>query len=36
MRRDKAVGSLTTFIGTGAPRFYLPLDQISRSRTWRS
>jgi multidrug efflux pump subunit AcrB len=28
MRRDKAVGSLTTFIGTGAPRFYLPLDQI--------
>jgi multidrug efflux pump subunit AcrB len=36
MRRDKAVGSLTTFIGTGAPRFYLPLDQICRSRTWRS
>ncbi|URF05430.1 efflux RND transporter permease subunit [Cupriavidus campinensis] len=28
MRRDKAVDSLTTFVGTGAPRFYLPLDQI--------
>jgi len=28
MRRDKEVESLTTFVGTGAPRFYLPLDQI--------
>jgi multidrug efflux pump subunit AcrB len=28
MRRDKGVNSLTTFVGTGAPRFYLPLDQI--------
>ncbi|MGO4305723.1 efflux RND transporter permease subunit [Cupriavidus sp. RAF12] len=28
MRRDKAVDSLTTFVGAGAPRFYLPLDQI--------
>lgn len=28
MRRDKAVDSLTTFVGVGAPRFYLPLDQI--------
>ena len=28
MRRDKDVESLTSFVGTGAPRFYLPLDQI--------
>jgi len=28
MRQDKSVDSLTTFVGTGAPRFYLPLDQI--------
>jgi len=28
MRRDKEVESLTTFVGIGAPRFYLPLDQI--------
>ncbi|MBB2918382.1 efflux RND transporter permease subunit [Cupriavidus alkaliphilus] len=26
--KDKEVASLTTFVGTGAPRFYLPLDQI--------
>ncbi|UIF87373.1 efflux RND transporter permease subunit [Cupriavidus sp. UYPR2.512] len=26
--KDKEVESLTTFVGTGAPRFYLPLDQI--------
>ncbi|BDB23938.1 efflux RND transporter permease subunit [Cupriavidus sp. P-10] len=26
--KDKQVESLTTFVGTGAPRFYLPLDQI--------
>ncbi len=26
--KDKQVASLTTFVGTGAPRFYLPLDQI--------
>ncbi|SPA14879.1 putative TRANSMEMBRANE DRUG EFFLUX PROTEIN [Cupriavidus taiwanensis] len=25
---DRDVASLTTFVGTGAPRFYLPLDQI--------
>jgi len=28
MRKDRDVQSLTTFVGTGAPRFYLPLDQI--------
>ncbi|WP_454741689.1 efflux RND transporter permease subunit [Cupriavidus necator] len=28
MRKDREVESLTTFVGTGAPRFYLPLDQI--------
>ncbi|WP_423197308.1 MULTISPECIES: efflux RND transporter permease subunit [unclassified Cupriavidus] len=28
MQRDRDVHSLTTFVGTGAPRFYLPLDQI--------
>ncbi len=28
MGRDRDVQSLTTFVGTGAPRFYLPLDQI--------
>ncbi|ODV43036.1 multidrug transporter AcrB [Cupriavidus sp. UYMMa02A] len=28
MRQDRDVQSLTTFVGTGAPRFYLPLDQI--------
>ncbi|MBY4945286.1 efflux RND transporter permease subunit [Cupriavidus respiraculi] len=28
LRRDADVGSITAFIGTGAPRFYLPLDQI--------
>lgn len=28
MKTDKAVESLTTFVGSGAPRFYLPLDQI--------
>jgi len=28
MRRDTAVQSVTSFVGTGAPRFYLPLDQI--------
>ncbi|MCO4864701.1 efflux RND transporter permease subunit [Cupriavidus sp. WGlv3] len=26
--KDRDVASLTTFVGTGAPRFYLPLDQI--------
>ncbi|WP_427313216.1 efflux RND transporter permease subunit [Cupriavidus sp. H39] len=26
--KDQQVASLTTFVGTGAPRFYLPLDQI--------
>ncbi|WP_316149261.1 efflux RND transporter permease subunit [Cupriavidus sp. BIC8F] len=26
--KDREVESLTTFVGTGAPRFYLPLDQI--------
>ncbi|MBP0622767.1 efflux RND transporter permease subunit [Cupriavidus consociatus] len=26
--KDRQVESLTTFVGTGAPRFYLPLDQI--------
>ncbi|SOY44330.1 putative TRANSMEMBRANE DRUG EFFLUX PROTEIN [Cupriavidus taiwanensis] len=26
--KDREVASLTTFVGTGAPRFYLPLDQI--------
>lgn len=26
--KDQEVASLTTFVGTGAPRFYLPLDQI--------
>ncbi|NSX13881.1 efflux RND transporter permease subunit [Cupriavidus taiwanensis] len=26
--QDRDVASLTTFVGTGAPRFYLPLDQI--------
>ena len=28
MRRDDAVQSVTSFVGNGAPRFYLPLDQI--------
>ena len=28
MRQDRDVQSLTTFVGTGTPRFYLPLDQI--------
>nr|WP_315596686.1 efflux RND transporter permease subunit [uncultured Cupriavidus sp.] len=28
MRQDKAVQSVTSFVGVGAPRFYLPLDQI--------
>lgn len=28
MRRDKAVESVAMFVGTGSPRFYLPLDQI--------
>ncbi|WP_456282601.1 efflux RND transporter permease subunit [Cupriavidus sp. JZ107] len=28
LRGDADVGSITTFVGTGAPRFYLPLDQI--------
>ncbi|WP_354685856.1 efflux RND transporter permease subunit [Cupriavidus necator] len=28
VRKDREVESLTTFVGTGAPRFYLPLDQI--------
>lgn len=28
LRGDADVASITTFVGTGAPRFYLPLDQI--------
>lgn len=28
MRREQNVDSVTMFIGSGAPRFYLPLDQI--------
>jgi len=28
MRREQNVDSVTLFIGSGAPRFYLPLDQI--------
>ena len=28
MRQDRDVQSLTTFVGSGTPRFYLPLDQI--------
>ncbi|HEU4621828.1 MAG TPA: efflux RND transporter permease subunit, partial [Burkholderiaceae bacterium] len=28
VRRQDGVASVTTFVGTGAPRFYLPLDQI--------
>src|SRR5262249_31599876 len=27
LRKNPSVGSITSFIGTGAPRFYLPLDQ---------
>lgn len=28
LRGDREIASLTTFVGSGAPRFYLPLDQI--------
>ncbi len=28
LRGDSEIVSLTTFVGSGAPRFYLPLDQI--------
>jgi len=28
LRRDPGVESVTTYVGTGSPRFYLPLDQI--------
>ena len=28
IRQDPAVESVTTYVGTGSPRFYLPLDQI--------
>lgn len=28
LRGDSEIASLTTFVGSGAPRFYLPLDQI--------
>lgn len=26
--KDKDIATVTTFVGTGAPRFYLPLDQL--------
>lgn len=28
LRDDREIASLASFVGTGAPRFYLPLDQI--------
>ncbi|MES2739692.1 MAG: efflux RND transporter permease subunit [Pseudomonadota bacterium] len=28
MRQQQGVDSVTTYVGTGSPRFYLPLDQI--------
>ncbi len=28
IRQDPAVDSVTSYVGTGSPRFYLPLDQI--------
>jgi len=28
LRQDPGVESVTTYVGTGSPRFYLPLDQI--------
>src|SRR5207253_2601509 len=28
LRGDREIASLTSFVGSGAPRFYLPLDQI--------
>ncbi|NUA27498.1 efflux RND transporter permease subunit [Cupriavidus basilensis] len=28
LRGDREIASLATFVGSGAPRFYLPLDQI--------
>ncbi len=34
LKRDGDVGTITTFIGEGAPRFYLPLDQQLRNQNF--